>query len=187
VNASNLDALIAADTLTHGRILSINSTALAEALKVSHDRILACAVLAKQEALRIVFATGPRDPERAPATTIWEAFKDGMHEDDGTIDIARAGVLALFDLRLGGRPVGRMLPPAVQAELIAAFDRAERAAVKRMLEDGLSAPKWEAEMRDWMREIEDNEADEMEEKFQRQASHFDADVSLEKLRRGLSR
>jgi hypothetical protein len=166
VNASNLDALIAIDTLTHGRTPSINSIALAEALKVTHDRILACTVLAKQEALRIVFATGPSDPERAPATTIWEAFKDGMYEDDGTIDIARAGVLALFDLRLGGRPVGRMLPPAALTELIAAFDRAEQAAVKRMLEDALSAPKWEAEMRGWMRQVEDNEADEMEEKFQ---------------------
>ena len=82
------------------------------------------------------------------------------------------------------RSHSRMLPPAVQIELIAAFDRAEQAAVNRMLEDALSAPKWEAEMTDWMREIEDNEADEMEEKFQRQASHFDADVGLEKLRRG---
>jgi hypothetical protein len=166
VNASNLDALIAADTLTHGRTLSINSIALAKALGGSHDRILSCAVLAKQEALRIVFATGTSDPKRAPATTIWEAFTDGLYEDDGTIDIARAGVLALFDLRLGGRPVGRMIPPAVLTELIAAFDRAEQAAVKRMLEDTLSAPKWDAEMRDWMREVEDNQADEMEEKFQ---------------------
>ena len=166
MNASNLDVLITADTLTHGRTPSINSIALAEALKVSHDRILVCAVLAKQEALRIVFATGPSDPERAPATTIWEAFKDGMHEDDGTIDIARAGVLALFNLRLGGRSVGRLLPPAVQIELISAFDRAEQAAVKRMLEDALSAPKWEAEMMDWMQQLEDNEADELEEKFQ---------------------
>ena len=166
MSASNLDALITADTLTHGRTSSINSIALAEALKVSHDRILACAVLAKQEALRIVFATGPSDPERAPATAIWEAFKDGMHEDDGTIDIARAGVLALFGLRLGGRPIGRMLPPAALTELIAAFDRAEQAAAKRMLGDALSAPKWEAEMRDWMRQVEDNDADEMEEKFQ---------------------
>jgi hypothetical protein len=166
VNASNLDTLIRADTLTHGRSPAINSVALAEALKVSHDRILACAVLAKQEALRIVFATGPSDPGRAPATTIWEAFKDGMHEDDGTIDIARAGVLALFDLRLGGRPIGRMLPPAALTELKAAFDRAEQAAVKRMREDALSAPVWEAEMRDWLRQVEDNEADEMEEKFQ---------------------
>jgi hypothetical protein len=166
VNASNLDSLIAIDTLTHGRTPSINSIALAEALKVTHDRILACTVLAKQEALRIVFATGPSDPERAAATTIWEAFKDGMYEDDGTTDIARAGVLALFDLRLGGRPVGRMLTPAALTELIAAFDRAEQAAVKRMLEDALSAPKWEAEMRDWMRQVEDKEADEMEEKFQ---------------------
>jgi hypothetical protein len=164
VNASNLDALIAADTLTHGRTLSINSIALAEALDVSHDRILSCAVLAKQEALRIVFATAPSDPERAPATTIWEAFKDGLYEDDGTIDIARAGVLALFDLRLGGRPIGRMIPPAALTELIAAFDRAEQAGV--MLEDALSAPKWEAEMRDWMREVEDRQTDEMEEKFQ---------------------
>lgn len=166
MNASNLAALITADTLTHGRTPSINSNALAEALNVSHERILACAVLAKQEALRIVFATGPSDPERASATAIWEAFKDGMYEDDGTIDIARAGVLALFDLRLGGRPIGRMLPPAVLTELIASFDRAEQAAVKRMLEDALSAPKWEAEMSDWMRQIEDNDADEMEEKFQ---------------------
>src|ERR1700722_3732054 len=164
VNASNLDALIAADTLTHGRTLSINSIALAEALKVSHDRILSRAVLAKQEALRIVFATGPSDPERAPATTIWEAFKGGLYEDDGTIDIARAGVLALSDLRLGGRPIGKMIPPAALTELIAAFDRAEQAAV--MLEDVLSAPKWEAETRDWMREVEDNQAGEMEEKFQ---------------------
>ncbi len=166
MNANNLDALITADTLTHGRTPSINSITLAEALKVSHDRVLACAVLAKQEALRIVFTTGPRDPERASATTIWEAFKDGMHDDDGTIDIARAGVLALFGLRLGGRPIGRMLPPAALTELIAAFDRAEQAAVKRMLEDALSVPKWEAEMMDWVRQVEDNEADEMEEKFQ---------------------
>ena len=166
VNASNLDALITTDTLTHGRTLSINSIALAQALDVSHDRILSCAVLAKQEALRIVFATGPSDPKRAPATTIWEAFRDGLYEDDGTIEIARAGVLALFDLRLGGRPIGRMIPPAVLTELIAAFDRAEQAAVKRMLEDALSTPKWEAEMRDWMREVENNQADEMEEKFQ---------------------
>ena len=166
VNASTLDALITTNTLTHGRTLSINSIALAKAVDVSHDRILSCAVLAKQEALRIVFATGPSDPERAPATTIWEAFKDGLYEDDGTIDIARAGVLALFDLRLGGRPGGRMIPPAVLNELIAAFDRAEQEAVKRMLEDTLSAPKWGAEMRDWMREVEDSQAEEMEEKFQ---------------------
>jgi hypothetical protein len=59
-----------------------------------------------------------------------------------------------------------MIPPAVLNELIAAFDRAEQEAVKRMLEDTLSAPKWEAEMRDWMREVEDAQADEMEEKFQ---------------------
>jgi hypothetical protein len=166
VDASALDDHITTDTLTHGKTPSINSIALANALDVSHDRILACAVLAKQEALRIVFATGPTDPERAPATTIWEAFKDGLYENDGTLDIARAGVLALFDLRLGGRPVGRMLPPSVRAELIAAFDRAEQAAVKMMLEDTLSAPKWEAEMRDWMRQLEANEADEIEEQFQ---------------------
>src|SRR3984957_5934551 len=166
VNASDLDALITTDTLTHGTTPSINSIALAEALKVSHDRVLSCAVLAKQEALRIVFATGPSDPKRAPATTTWEAFKDGLYEDDGTIDIARAGVLALFDLRLGGRPIGKMIPPSVLTELTAAFDRAERAAVKRMLEDTLSAPKWEAEMRDWMREVEDSQADELEEEFQ---------------------
>ena len=166
MNASNLDALITTNTLTHGRTLSINSIALAKALDVSHERILSCAVLAKQEALRIVFATDPSDPKRAPATIIWEAFRDGLYEDDGTIEIARAGVLALFELRLGGRPVGRMLPPAVLTELIAAFDRAEQAAVKRMLEYTLSAPKWEAEMRDWMREVEDNQADEMEEEFQ---------------------
>jgi hypothetical protein len=59
-----------------------------------------------------------------------------------------------------------MIPPAVLNELIAAFDRAEQEAVKRMLEDALSAPKWEAEMTDWMREVEDAQADEMEEKFQ---------------------
>jgi hypothetical protein len=56
-----------------------------------------------------------------------------------------------------------MIPPAALTELIAAFDRAEQAAVKRMLEDTLSPPKWEAEMRDWVREAEDNQADEMEE------------------------
>ena len=59
-----------------------------------------------------------------------------------------------------------MIPPTVLTELTAAFDRAERAAVKRMLEDTLSAPKWEAEMRDWMREVEDSQADELEEEFQ---------------------